>query len=325
MDFYNFHIDYSFEVILPEPWNGKKENKNWSDNVFKKKLEEVVNANGLELKLIFPEKKRFLVEEMGSLFIVSILLILVVFIMFIQTIRLLLKEKKISEHTTDFLNNMTHEFKTPLTNIGLASKMILKDSATTGTEKIKHYSEIILSENEKLKQQVDQVLNMSALERGEIPLSLSPLDFHSIITDALKCMNVQIENKQGHLQVNLLAKKYQVSGDNVHLTNAISNLIDNAIKYTIEKPIIKIETANSNDAIILIIADNGIGIAKDDQKKVFQKFFRVSTGNVHNVKGFGLGLAYVKKIIELHHGSIALHSELNHGTTFTITLPIINE
>jgi two-component system phosphate regulon sensor histidine kinase PhoR len=325
MNFYNFHLDYSFEVIRPEPWRAQHENGNWGDNVFKKKLEEAVNESGLELKLIFPEKKKFILEEMGLLFISSILLIIVVFIMFIQTIRYLIKEKNISKHTTDFLNNMTHEFKTPLTNIGLAGKMILKDAVALHPEKIKHYSEIILSENEKLKLQVEQVLNMSALERGEIPLSLSKIDFHTIITDALKCMTVQIENKQGSLQVELFAQKHFVLGDKTHLTNTISNLIDNAIKYAIEKPAIKIETSNFTDGIILTITDNGIGIDKDHQKKVFQKFFRVPTGNVHDVKGFGLGLAYVQKIIELHHGAITLNSELNQGTTFTITLPTVNE
>jgi len=171
MKFYNFHIDYSFEVIQP---NLKSENKypgGWSNNVFKRRLEEAVNKNGLELKLIFPDKKQFIIAEMGTMFITSVILVIIVLVMFWRTIISLVKEKKISEHTTDFLNNMTHEFKTPLTNIALAGKMMIKDSNIKQEDKIKHYSGIILEENEKLRRQVEQVLSMTALERGEIPLS----------------------------------------------------------------------------------------------------------------------------------------------------------
>jgi two-component system phosphate regulon sensor histidine kinase PhoR len=325
MEFYNFHIDYSFEVIHPESPITKQEETNWSNNVFKKRLEEVANKNGLELKLIFPAKKKFIIEEMGISFISSILLIFVVFVLFIQTIRSLIKEKKISEHTTDFLNNMTHEFKTPLTNIGLAGKMILKDANIKQEEKVRHYSGIIIDENEKLRLQVEQVLSMTALERGEIPLSKTELDFHVLVNDALKCISIQIENREGSLQSNLRAEHHVILGDKTHLTNAICNLIDNAVKYSKEKPIIKIETSNSAKQLLFKISDSGVGIDKEYQRKVFEKFFRVPTGNLHDVKGFGLGLAYVKKIIELHGGSIELTSEKDKGSTFSIALPIINE
>jgi two-component system phosphate regulon sensor histidine kinase PhoR len=325
MEFYNFHIDYSFEVIHPESAETKEDETNWSNNVFKKRLEEFANKNGLELKLIFPAKKKFIMEEMGISFISSILLILVVFVLFIQTIRSLIKEKKISEHTTDFLNNMTHEFKTPLTNIGLAGKMILKDANIRQEEKVRHYSGIIIGENEKLRLQVEQVLSMTALERGEVPLSKTELDFHVLVNDALKCISIQIENREGSLQSNLRAEQHVILGDKTHLTNAICNLIDNAIKYSKEKPIIKIETSNSGNQLVFKISDTGVGIDKEYQKKVFDKFFRVPTGNLHDVKGFGLGLAYVKKIIELHGGSIQLTSEKDKGSTFNVVLPVVNE
>lgn len=325
MEFYNFHIDYSFEVIHPELLITKPEETTWNNNVFKKRLEEVANKNGLELKLIFPEKKKFIMEEMSVSFISSILLIVVIFVMFIQTIKSLIKEKKISEHTTDFLNNMTHEFKTPLTNIGLAGKMILKESNINQEEKVRHYSGIIISENEKLRLQVEQVLSMTALERGEIPLSKTELNFHTLVSDALKCISVQIENKEGSLQCNLNAEQYIILGDKTHLTNAICNLIDNAVKYSKEKPAIKIETSNYGNQLVFKIFDSGIGIDKEYQKKVFDKFFRVPTGNLHDVKGFGLGLAYVKKIIELHGGLIELISEKDKGSIFKIILPVINE
>ena len=324
MKFYNFHLDYSFEVIRPNPSEGYVNEGSRSSNAFQKRLEEVANKNGLELKLIFPEKKQFIIAEMGSMFITSILLIIVVLVMFWRTILSLLKEKKISEHTTDFLNNMTHEFKTPLTNIALAGKMIIKDSNIKQEDKIKHYSGIILEENEKLRLQVEQVLSMTALERGEIPLSKTEIDLHQLIRESIKCINIQIENKKGNLLLSLKANKFFVSGDKSHLTNALCNLIDNAIKYSQEKPEISIETFNSNNNLILVVSDKGIGIEKEYLKKIFDKFFRVPTGDIHDVKGFGLGLAYVKKIIELHAGTIEVQSEKEKGATFTITLPLIN-
>jgi two-component system phosphate regulon sensor histidine kinase PhoR len=277
----------------------------------------------LELKLILPEKKQFIMAELGTAFATSVILILVVLLLFWRTVLLLMKEKKIAEHTTDFLNNMTHEFKTPLTNIALAGKMMVKDSNIRQEEKLKHYSGIILEENEKLRLQVEQVLSMTALERGEIPLQKTELDVHQLINDAVKSMNIQIENRQGTVQLNLNAAEFVVMGDKTHLTNALCNLVDNAIKYAAEKPGISIETSNSGKQLIISISDNGTGIEKEYQQKVFDKFFRVPTGNLHDVKGFGLGLAYVKKIVELHGGSIELQSEKGKGTTFIIALPYV--
>lgn len=325
MKFYNFHLDYSFEVIKLSSDKPINTESGWSNNVFKKRLEEMAHKNGLELKLIFPEKKQFIIAEMGTLFITSVILILVVLIMFWRTVLSLIKEKKISEHTTDFLNNMTHEFKTPLTNIALAGKMIVKDANIKQEDKIKHYSGIILEENEKLRLQVEQVLSMSALERGEIPISKTEIDFHQLINNAIKCISIQIENKQGHLKLNLKANAFVVWADKNHLTNVLCNLIDNAIKYSTEHPEISIQTSNNNHHLIVVISDNGIGIEKEYLKKIFDKFFRIPTRDIHDVKGFGLGLAYVKKIIELHDGTIGLQSEKGKGTSFTIELPTIND
>jgi two-component system, OmpR family, phosphate regulon sensor histidine kinase PhoR len=338
MKFYGFHVDYSFEVIkspgIPVMNEIPFTNGSSPDQLAcgQKGLEEAINKYGFELKLIFPEKKQFIIAEMGPLFITSVILILVVLVLFWRTILSLIKEKRISEHTTDFLNNMTHEFKTPLTNIALAGKMILKDP-TTKEDKIKHYSGIILEENEKLRLQVEQVLSMTALERGEIPLQKTELDFHSLLKDSLKYISIQIENKQGSLKLNLDADKFVVMGDKTHLTNTMCNLIDNAIKYSPKKPELSIQTSNFDQHLMVLVSDKGVGIEKEYQKKVFDKFFRIPTGDVHDVKGFGLGLAYVKKIIELHGGTIELDSEKGKGlsvnppktekagTTFTITLP----
>ncbi|MFZ7114310.1 MAG: sensor histidine kinase [Bacteroidota bacterium] len=320
MNFYNFHIDYAFEVKKPEG-NEQVSESGLKNNVYKKRLEEEATKNGLELNMILPGKKQFLLQEMGLLFITSVILIIIVLVLFWRTIMSLIREKKISEHTTDFLNNMTHEFKTPLTNIALAGKMIGKESSSGNEEKIKHYSGIILEENEKLRLQVEQVLSMTALERGEIPVRKEELDLHELIEHTIKSISIQIENLKGELTLNLKAEHAVIMGDKSHLTNAINNLIDNAIKYSKDRPKITVQTFNSGQNIIVTVSDSGIGIDKEYQKKVFDKFFRVPTGNVHDVKGFGLGLAYIKKIIELHNGTIVLQSEPGRGTTFAITFP----
>ena len=322
MRFYNFHIDYTFAVAKPGCLTTLNESRS-ANYVYYKPLEGEAGKNDFELKLIFPEKKHYILAEMGSLFITSVILILVVIIMFWQTILSLMKEKKISEHTADFLNNMTHEFKTPLTNIALAGKMILKDSGTKDGDKIKHYSGIILEENEKLRLQVEQVLSMTALERGEIPFRITELDFHGLIYDALKCIGIQIENKQGNLRLNLEAGRFVVMGDRTLLTSAMCNLIDNAVKYSGDKPELSIQTSNIGQNLVVVVSDQGIGIEREYQKKVFDKYFRVPTGDVHDVKGFGLGLAYVKKIFEMVGGTIELYSDKGKGTTFTITIPYV--
>jgi len=328
MKSYNIHIDYFFEV-KQAPATAKNEtgllSKYYPEQPgsYKTCLKEEDSKTELELKLVFPEKEQFIIAEMRTPFITSVILILVVLVMFWQTILSLTKEKKISERTTDFLNNMTHEFKTPLTNISLAGKMMTKDSNIRQEDKVKHYSGIILEENEKLSRQVEQVLSMTALERGEVPLRKIELDFHQLIHDALKQISIQIENRQGNVTLLLEADRFMVTGDRTHLTNALCNLLDNAIKYSPERPELSIRTSNNGPDLIVVISDNGIGIEKEYQKEVFNKFYRVPTGDVHNVKGFGLGLAYIKTIVELHEGSITLQSEKGKGTAFTITLPYV--
>lgn len=319
---YNFHIDYTFAVAKPKTFKEVKES-GFPDHIYNLPLANAASMNGVELKLIFPDKKQYLMAEMGIPFFTSVILIVVVLVMFWRTVLSLLKEKEISEHTTDFLNNMTHEFKTPLTNIALAGKMMTRETNLRQEEKVRHYSGIILEENEKLRLQVEQVLSMTALERGEIPLQKTELDLHRLLEDSLKCIQVQIENAKGEVRLNLTAENCIVFGDKTHLTNAICNLVDNAIKYSGEKPEVSIRTSNGGADLVIEVADKGIGIDRADHKKVFEKFYRVPTGDVHNVKGFGLGLAYVKKIVELHGGTLALESEKRKGTTFTLRIPYV--
>lgn len=329
MGVYNIHINYVFELrkgtlvpkALAPPGNllGFKNTLKEQPGTYQTCLSDTPDRPGLLLKLVFPEKRQFILAEMGPMFVMSVLLILLVLVMTWKTIMSLLREKRISEHTTEFVNNMTHEFKTPLTNIALAGRMICKDLHME--DKSRHYSGIILEENEKLIQQVEQVLSMTALERGEIPLQTMALDGHEIIHEALKCIKLQIENRMGQVALQLEATNTKISGDRTHLCNAFCNLFDNAIKYSKDQPVITIRTSDNGPYLRIEISDRGIGIEKKYQKKVFNKFFRVPTGDRHDVKGFGLGLAYIRKIIELHGGSITMESDMGIGTHFTIILP----
>jgi two-component system phosphate regulon sensor histidine kinase PhoR len=324
MGFYNFHIDYTYEVIQHGQHAGRHNWNNQNGNVYKKRIEEMAFRSGLELKLIFPEKRAFIIDEMGLIFLSSILLIIVVFLLFLQTIRSLVREKKLAARTTDFLNNMTHEFKTPLTNIGLASKMLVKDTNIVVEEKVRHYAGIIQSENEKLRLGVEQILSITALEREEFPFQKEFVDLNQLITSAVKCVSVQTENENGVINCNLRAKEATVFGDRVHLMNVICNLLDNAIKYSKEGPFISVETYEEGGDIVCEIRDKGIGIDKMYLSHVFDKYYRVPTGNIHDVKGFGLGLSYVKKIIELHGGTVNIASEAGVGTSILFKLPIKN-
>lgn len=320
LDFYNLHMGYTFQVIKPDPFGVRK---SASGNVYNKRLSEVVSRNGLELKLVFPDKKEFILAEMGSLFLTSVLLILVVLVLFWRAVLSLLKQRQLLLHTTDFLNNMTHEFKTPLTNIALAGRMIARDAKRRADLKTSGYSEIILAENNKLRQQVEQVLGMSALEGGGINLNYAPLAMHVLLADVVSGSRLQFESLGVQIELLLEAECDTVNGDPTHLGNVFSNLFDNAIKYSVGIPHIRIHTYNRDHQWVAVLSDRGIGIPQQYHQRVFDKFFRVPAGDLHNVKGFGIGLAYVRRIVECHGGNVALDSIPGKGTHITIQLPYV--
>ena len=318
MNVYHLSLDYNFSVKSANNTTGSA----LEGNVYKKKLEEEATKNGLVLNLFLPGKTQFIMAEMGTMFITSIILILAVLLLFWRTIRSLMWEKRISDNTNTFLNNITHEFKTPLTNIALAGNMIMRESQNGNSDKIRQYSQIILDENSKLNQQVDMVLNLTVLEDGNIPLVLNDVDIHSILSKSINCFQMPFEAINAITEIKLNAQNHHIIGDANLLENAFCNLIDNAIKYRNDSFRLNIITYNEAEDLIIEFKDNGIGIDKKYQNMVFDKFFRVPTGNLHSVKGFGIGLAYLKQIITQHHGKITLESELNAGTTFIIKLPL---
>ena len=324
LKYYNFPVDFTFDVVQPPSTSVEQAVGIPSlDTVacYTESMEEHNASHSWTLTFSVPEKERYLKDELRVPMILSVVLVMVVLILFISTVRSLLQEKKIADQTTSLMNNMTHEFKTPITNISLAGKMLLRESATASSEKVGQFTRVILEENERLNKQVDQVLSMSAIENTVLSPENEQVDLNLLVQDTLRRFLLQLESKGGKVVTELNAGTSVVSGDVLMLGNAIGNLIDNALKYADGQPEISISTLNEETMVVLKIRDNGIGIDKDFHDQVFENYFRVPTGDVHNVKGFGLGLAYVKKVVELHHGIIQLQSEPGKGTSFTIKLP----
>ena len=322
MQIYHIQIAYKFNISKQNTITSLKESS-LVESTYMMPLEDISTKKGVEIKLIFPEKTEFVIAEMGSPFIVSVILIITMIIIFWKTNLSLIKEKKIAAQTTDFINNMSHEFKTPLSNISLAAKMIAKQVLNKNEDKVPYYTNIIIDENEKLNQQIDSVLNLNALEREDELIHIQRFDFHQIIQWAIKQMQMQIEHNNTKIELFLKASHVNVMGNKDQLISVICNLIDNAIKYANSNAIITIKTFNKNHQLIITLSDNGNGIPKEFHDKVFEKYFRIPTNDIHNVKGFGLGLAYIKKIVDLHHGEIKLENTTEKGATFVFNLPYV--
>ena len=254
------------------------------------------------------------------IFILTSLLIAI----FAYTIFIIFRQKKLSQIKNDFINNMTHELKTPISTISLASQMLQDGSISTTPKTIEHISQVINQESKRLSYQVEKVLQMAIFNEGRLKLRFKELDMNELVRGVIGNFELRVKNSNGDIRSDLQAKNDLIKGDEVHITNVVFNLLDNAVKYSHEIPDITVTTESWKESLVLSVADKGIGIPKEHHSQIFERFYRVPTGNVHNVKGFGLGLSYVKKIVDAHNGKIIVESVPNKGTKFSIYFPLVN-
>ncbi|MDR2886545.1 MAG: HAMP domain-containing histidine kinase [Bacteroidales bacterium] len=267
------------------------------------------------------QENQYIFEKTGNLGAFSILFLFILIVLSTGTFIIIFRQKKISEIRNDFINNMTHELKTPISTISLASQMLLDKTIPEDDKNTEALSEIISDESQKLKQLAEKVLQIAILERTSMNFNMNYCNIHEIIDKAVNNFGLQIKSRQGKISKDFKAVNAVIKADETHMVNAISNLIDNAIKYSREKTDILISTINANEEFEITVADNGIGIHKNDINRIFEKFYRAPSGNIHNVRGVGLGLSYVRKVIEKHRGIIKVKSVPDKGTTFKIIIP----
>ena len=271
----------------------------------------------------FPEKSRHILSDISYILLLSLFFIFIIIVAFSSSLYQLVKQKKISEIKTDFINNMTHEFKTPIATINLALDSIKNPKIIKDEEKVLRYIKMIRDENKRMHGQVENVLRISKLEKNQLEISKEAIDIHDIIEDAVSHVSLLLRDKQGSIATHFSAIQSEVLGNQFHMTNVIINMLENALKYSVDPPQIDIFTESTNKNLIIKIQDQGIGMTKQAQKYIFDKFYREQKGNIHDVKGHGLGLAYVKEIVDNHHGTVFVDSEKGKGSTFTVKLPLI--
>jgi len=288
-------------------------------------IQKKFDRDGHYFGIYYPNKNTLLLGQM-DFWIFSSILILLVVVFFSYTIMVILRQRRLSEVKTDFINNMTHELKTPISTIALSTDMLLKQSSLSQPDQaqLKRYAGIIKSENDRLKNQVEKVLQIATLSPEKMNLKMQSIDINQLVESAVASVSLRLEETNGNIKLNLTSSSTVVNGDEIHLSNVIFNLLDNAIKYCQGNPEIEINTRTKGKKLELTIKDNGIGIPSEHIKAIFDKFFRVPMGNTHDVKGFGLGLFYVKTVVVAHHGSVEVKSAQGKGSTFTISIPIIH-
>ncbi len=273
------------------------------------------------LKIYFRNKTGYLWSKVWFSLMSSILFTSLIILCFAYVVWVIFKQKKVSEMKTDFINNMTHEFKTPIATISLATDSITSDKIIHHEEKIRRFAGIIKQENKRMLNQVEKVLQMATIDKEDFKLRLSQIDLHELISQAARNMSLKVDKRGGKLDTSLQAEKYIIEADQNHISNILHNLLDNAEKYSPEKPEIHISTKNTKNGIQITISDKGLGMSKDALKNIFDKFYRVHTGNRHDVKGFGLGLSYVKALVTAHKGTVNVKSDLGKGSSFILNLP----
>lgn len=278
-------------------------------------------SNPYFIHLYLYKKDKLLLQKTWVVFLISLLLILIVLSCFVYALRIIFNQKKVSEVKNDFINNMTHELKTPISTVSLALEALINFDVRNDEQRTLKYLDVSRKEIRRLSTMVEKVLNIASYEKGEIQLNKKHHYINTLVDDVVDIISMQVHKKGGELNIDLLASPDKVFVDQVHINNLLYNLIDNANKYFVDQPKITINTKNYIDGVIIEVIDEGLGISKENLPRIFDKFYRVPTGNIHNIKGYGLGLSYVKDIVEMHGGILNVESELNKGTKFIIQIP----
>jgi len=273
------------------------------------------------LFIIIPKFQDQLLQSLSWLLIAAFIFTIIILAAFYLTLSTMLKQKRLSEIKSDFINNMTHEFKTPIATISLAVDMVRNDKIIADKEKLLYFAGIIKDENKRMNKHVETILQAASMDKQELKLNFVPTPVHPIINDIAAHFQLQLQEKNGSIVLQLNALNDTVAIDEVHFTNLLNNLVDNAVKYTKEDVLVKITTHSTKNNLVIRVEDNGIGMSKETIKNIFEKFYRAHTGNVHNVKGFGLGMSYVKTVLDAHKGKIKIDSVLGKGSIFTIEVP----
>ncbi len=324
----NRELNYKFQFSIYNCFNDSVVFAKTIDNEADLQAEEIAEApppvdwddDGHYFSVFFPTIDNEVFSRM-NFWLISSSVLLIVLVFFAYVINVILRQKRLSEIKNDFINNMTHELKTPISTIALSSDVLLSKDIVQNPERLENYARIIKSENQRLQNQVERVLQIARLDKDEIDLKRNEVDIHELLELAAQSIEMNFPEKELKIGLTLKADPCLIIGDDMHLLNVFNNLLDNAAKYGGDKPQISVASTLEKGYVQIAVKDNGPGIGKDQQKQIFEKFYRIPTGNVHDVKGFGLGLHYVKTIVEAHHGNIALNSTLNQGSEFIIRLP----
>lgn len=288
-------------------------------------IEALFSPGDYYFSMYFPRKSQQVIFQLSVWMLLSALFLLAVIIGFWYTVNTVIKQKKISEMKNDFINNLTHEFKTPMATINLASEMLSKPMVLQNQDKAQSYARVIHHENERLQHQVEQILQIALLDRNEIQLQPNHFDICELLADLIEGFNIRAEDVGGKITLKSPGNEVYIKGDRLHLAQLFSNLIDNALKYNDKIPQIQIEVSMEEENVRVAVIDNGIGISATDIGLIFKNFYRVHTGNIHDVKGFGIGLYYVEKVAKLHGGKVQVESELDKGSTFVVQLPVVGK
>lgn len=318
LEIYHVDLDYTFEIT--DTTIDHPNTKLFGTKFYLQSLNGLLENDGIKIRLAFPDRNQFLLAQIRGTFLLAFISIIFVMISFLFTSVMFKRQNELLQHTSDFINNMVHEFQTPLANIRLAASLIKKKEEVINDKKSSEYIDIVLNENRKLGNRVVEILNVSQQSNGLG--AYENVDLHKLILQSCSEFQTRIENVQGELTTSFEAKDAIIKGQPAHFNLIISNLIDNAIKYSNGAPQILIGSRQKGNNLLITVKDKGIGIDKKFHTQIFEKYYRVSTGDVHQVKGFGLGLTYVKKLTEQYNGKIELTSSKGVGTTFTISLPL---